>query len=199
MLRRVFWAILRPESAKKHSSEHPLGHSGPGVQNHSKSTLWGTFRPWPWALLYMGAGIANLSYWDSLPSVSFQDVSLSGLSPSFLVLFCHTFRTKSSGPFYLKNPRVRKISCPQFWGRKWLRQFYGYVEKLRSFCKKTHVHKIPRFRGGGGILGFGGGGGKCRFYFYGRKDFADFSPCFSIFPPLLLEILCRFSPGSTQF
>ena len=29
--------------------------------------------------------------------------------------------------------------------------------KMRSFCRKTHVHKIPRFRGGG-ILGFGGGG-----------------------------------------
>ena len=29
--------------------------------------------------------------------------------------------------------------------------------------------------GGGGILGFGGGG-KCRFYFYGREDFSDFCP-----------------------
>ena len=38
--------------------------------------------------------------------------------------------------------------------------------------KKTHVHKIPRFRGGG-ILGLGGGG-ECRFYFYGRADFSDF-------------------------
>ena len=28
--------------------------------------------------------------------------------------------------------------------------------KMRSFCRKTHVHKIPRFRGGG-ILGFLGG------------------------------------------
>ena len=36
---------------------------------------------------------------------------------------------------------------------------------------KSHVHKIPRF-GGGGILGLGGGG-KCRFYFYGRRDFSD--------------------------
>ena len=26
--------------------------------------------------------------------------------------------------------------------------------------------------GGGGILGLGGGG-KCRFYFYGRGDFSD--------------------------
>ena len=43
--------------------------------------------------------------------------------------------------------------------------------KMRPFCRKNHVHKIPRFRGGG-ILGWGGGG-KCRFYFYGRGDFSD--------------------------
>ena len=37
-----------------------------------------------------------------------------------------------------------------------------------------HAHKIPRFRGGGGIgIFFGGGGGKCRFYFYGREDFSE--------------------------
>ena len=29
--------------------------------------------------------------------------------------------------------------------------------KMRSFCRKTYVHKIPRFRGGD--FGFGGGGG----------------------------------------
>ena len=28
--------------------------------------------------------------------------------------------------------------------------------KMRSFCRKTYVHKIPRFRGGG-YFGFGGG------------------------------------------
>ena len=32
--------------------------------------------------------------------------------------------------------------------------------KLRPFCRKNHVHKIPRFRGGGGILGLGGEGGE---------------------------------------
>ena len=44
--------------------------------------------------------------------------------------------------------------------------------KMRSFCRKTSVHKISRFGGGGGILGFGGGG-ECRFYFYGRADFSE--------------------------
>ena len=59
-----------------------------------------------------------------------------------------------------KNPRVLKIRCPQFWGRKWLCQFYGRLEKMRSICRKTYVHKIPRFRGGGvfWVLGRGGGG-----------------------------------------
>ena len=38
---------------------------------------------------------------------------------------------------------------------------------MRSFCRKTHVHKILRFRGG--ALG----GGECRFYFYGRADFSE--------------------------
>ena len=44
--------------------------------------------------------------------------------------------------------------------------------KMRSFCRKTHVHKIPRL--GGGYFGFWGGGGVCRFYFYGHADFSDF-------------------------
>ena len=41
--------------------------------------------------------------------------------------------------------------------------------KMRSLCIKTHVHKVPPFRGG--ILGFLGG--ECRFYSYGREDFSD--------------------------
>ena len=50
----------------------------------------------------------------------------------------------------LKNPRVRKTVCPQLWGRKWLRQFYGRLEKCVLSAGKTHVHKIPPFLGGGG-------------------------------------------------
>ena len=68
------------------------------------------------------------------------------------------------------NRRVRTIFCSQFWGRQWLRQFYGRLEKCVLSARKTHAHKIPRFRGGGGILGFKGGGW---FYFYGREDFSD--------------------------
>ena len=51
--------------------------------------------------------------------------------------------------FWQKKPRVRKIFCPQFWGRKWLHQFYGRLEKCVLSAGKTHVHKIPPFRGGG--------------------------------------------------
>ena len=40
--------------------------------------------------------------------------------------------------------------------------------KMRPFCRKTHVHKIPRLR-----RFFFWGGGKCRFYFYGREDFSE--------------------------
>ena len=43
--------------------------------------------------------------------------------------------------------------------------------KMRPFCKKNNVHKIPRFRGGGYFRFWGGW--ECRFYFYGREDFSD--------------------------
>ena len=41
---------------------------------------------------------------------------------------------------------------------------------MRPFCRKSHVHKIPRFRGG--ILGFWGGG-EVPILFYGREDFSE--------------------------
>ena len=57
---------------------------------------------------------------------------------------------------FQKNLRVRQIFCPQFRGRKWLRQFYGRLENCVLSAGKTHVHKIPPFRGG--YFGFWGGG-----------------------------------------
>ena len=42
---------------------------------------------------------------------------------------------------------------------------------MRSFCRKTRVRKIPRFGGGGGILGFLGGGGSADFIFMGARIF----------------------------
>ena len=86
--------------------------------------------------------------------------------PSFLSVFPFVHRNLNQ-----KKPRVRKMFCPQFWGRKWLCQFYGRLEKCVHSAGKNHAHKIPRFRGGGVFWVFWGGGGKCRFYFYGREDF----------------------------
>ena len=43
--------------------------------------------------------------------------------------------------------------------------------KMLPFCWKNHVHKIPRFRGGG-YFGFGGGGvGSADFIFMGARIF----------------------------
>ena len=43
-------------------------------------------------------------------------------------------------------------------------------EKCVLSAGKSHVHKIPRFRGRGDLWFWGG---KCRFYFYGREDFSE--------------------------
>ena len=61
-------------------------------------------------------------------------------------------------PLWATNPRVRKISVRNSGAGKLLRQFYGRLEKKRPFCRKSHVHKIPRFRGGGYFWVLGGGG-----------------------------------------
>ena len=42
-------------------------------------------------------------------------------------------------------------------GQKWLRQFYGRLEFLPSFCRKTSMSIKFLVLGGGGILGLGGG------------------------------------------
>ena len=43
--------------------------------------------------------------------------------------------------------------------------------KMRSFCRKTHVHKIPRFRGG---VFWVFGGGSADFIFMGARIFSEF-------------------------
>ena len=61
------------------------------------------------------------------------------------------------------------IFRPQFWGRKWLRQFYGRLAFFGSFCRNTPMPiKFLFLGGGGGVLGF-----LCQFYFYGRGDFLN--------------------------
>ena len=67
-----------------------------------------------------------------------------------------------------KNPRVRKIFCLQFWGRKWLHQFMG-AWKNAFFLQEKKPMSIKFLLLGGGVWG----GGECRFNFIGREDFSD--------------------------
>ena len=70
------------------------------------------------------------------------------------------------------NPRVRKIRVRNSGAGDGCANFMD-AWKMRSFCRKTHVHKIPRLRGGGGYFGFfwGGGGGSVDFIFMGARIF----------------------------
>ena len=82
---------------------------------------------------------------------------------------------------------TRDVDCQFCGGGAWisLPELYGRLEKLRSFCRKTSMPK--KFLVLGGCFGFFFGGGKCRFYFYGREDFSDLrvpqreSLCFFLF------------------
>ena len=72
-----------------------------------------------------------------------------------------------------------------------MRQFYGRLAKCVLSAGKIHVHKIPRFRGGG-ILGLGGGG--CAdFIFMGARLFLTFSCTRSSY-----GLNCRDSRGSLR-
>ena len=84
-----------------------------------------------------------------------------------------------SSSLYQKNPRVRKNSCPQFWGWKWVRQFYGRLEECVLSAGKPHVHKLPRFRGG---VFWVWGGGSADFIFMGARIFLPFKLCNFKFP-----------------
>ena len=68
-----------------------------------------------------------------------------------------------------KNPRVRKIRVRNSGAGNGCANFMDAWKKCAPSAGKTHVHKIPRFRGGGGILGFGA----VPIYFYGRADFSE--------------------------
>ena len=59
--------------------------------------------------------------------------------------------------FLFRKILVSVKFCPQFWGRKWVRQFYGRLEFLLSFCRKISM-SIKFLVLGGGHFGFGGGG-----------------------------------------
>ena len=74
--------------------------------------------------------------------------------------------------FNQKNPfSVHKMFVRNSGAGNGCVNFMDAWKKCVLSAGKTHVRKIARFRGGD--FGFGGGG-KCRFYFYGRADFSDF-------------------------
>ena len=81
----------------------------------------------------------------------------------------------------------RKIRVRNSGGGNGCANFMDARKKCVLSAGTTHVHKIPRFRGGG-ILGLGGGGGECRFYFYGRADFSE-KNSFKFFPLVYLYLL----------
>ena len=69
-----------------------------------------------------------------------------------------------------KNPRVREISVRNSVAGNGCVNFMDAWKKCVLSSGKAHVHKFPRFRGGGGILGFGGGG-SADFIFMGARTF----------------------------
>ena len=70
-----------------------------------------------------------------------------------------------------KNPRVRKMFVRHSGAGNGCAHFMDAWKNASVLQENRHVHKIPRFTGGGVFWVLGGG--KCRFYFYGRADFSD--------------------------
>ena len=63
---------------------------------------------------------------------------------------------------------------PQFWGWKWLRQFYGRLAFFGSFCWITPMPIKFLFLGGGCVgVSWKGGGRSANFIFMGAGMFSD--------------------------
>ena len=73
---------------------------------------------------------------------------------------------------FQKNPRVRKICVRNSGAGNGCANFMDTWKKCVRSAGKAMSIKFLVLGGGGGILGFGGGG-ECRFYFYGRADFSE--------------------------
>ena len=72
---------------------------------------------------------------------------------------------------FQKNPRVRKIRVRNSGAGNGCANFMDAWKKCVRSAGKALSIKF-RVLGGGVFLGLGGGG-KCRFYFYGRADFSE--------------------------
>ena len=73
---------------------------------------------------------------------------------------------------FQKNPRVRKIFVRNSGAGNGRANFMGAWKKCVLSTGKTHVHKIPPFRGRG-YFGFWGGGGSADFIFMGARIFLN--------------------------
>ena len=58
---------------------------------------------------------------------------------------------------------------------------------MRPFCRKNHVHKIPRFRGGG-VFWVLGGAGSADFIFMGARIFLNYFDTLALFKRMLSTI-----------
>ena len=79
------------------------------------------------------------------------------------------FILSNSQEMYQKNPRVHKIRVRNSGAGNGCANFMDTWKKCVLSAGKTVSVKFLLFWGG--VLG--GGGGKCRFYFYGRADFSE--------------------------
>ena len=93
--------------------------------------------------------------------------------PSVFHPRCHSLSLSEFKGFIGKNPRVRKIFVRNSGAGNGCANFMGAWNFCFLSAGNLHVHKIPRFRGGGGILFFFWGGG-ADFIFMGEGIFLSF-------------------------
>ena len=72
-----------------------------------------------------------------------------------------------------KNPRLRKIFVRNSGAGIGCANSYGRLENASVLQEKPMSIKFLVLAGGGGEFWVLGGGGECRFYFYGREDFSE--------------------------
>ena len=95
-----------------------------------------------------------------------------------LVLFSQDF--DDMAVMNQKNPRVRKICVRNSGAGNARVNFMDAWKKCALSAGKTHVHKVPRF-GGGGVIWVFLGGGSADFIFMGARIFLNEVPCFFFF------------------
>ena len=117
-------------------------------------------------------------------------------SGAFLPLSCGfqapTFRHPRLGPAEIQKILVSVKFLSAILGPEMGASILWTPGKCVLSAGKTHVHKIPRFRGGGY---FGSGGGSADFIFMGARIFLTFA----LFCVLVFALFCALVPSSTCF